>query len=64
MNQFDYITNYYGKQFSRGQRVNALGKPGVVTGADHHVHVRLDTLKHSNPYHPDDVEPEVSNGTA
>lgn len=54
---FDYIRNYYGLDFKRGQRVLALGKPGTVTSADHHVHVRLDTLKHANPYHPSDVKP-------
>ena len=57
MGQFDYIAQTYGKQFKRGQLVLALGKRGTVTAADHYVHVRLDSLKHSNPYHPSDVEP-------
>ncbi len=55
MTQFDYIAKTYGKTFKRGQRVLAVGKPGVVTGATHYVDVRLDGMKHSNPYHPDDV---------
>lgn len=57
MNGFDYIERMYGRKFYKGQVVMALGKPGVVTKADHHVHVRLSHLKHSNPYHPTDVEP-------
>lgn len=56
MNQFDYIANTYGKRFHRGQEVIALGKFGVVTSADQYVHVRIDGLRHANPYHPDDVQ--------
>lgn len=56
---FDYIERAYGLRFHRGQRVIALGKPGVVTTADHHVHVRVDGMKHARPYHPTDVEPEA-----
>lgn len=54
-NQFDYIAKTYGKEFKRGQRVLALDQPGTVTSGDHYVHVRLDGLKHANPFHPDDV---------
>lgn len=57
---FDYIASRYGKRFHRGQEVLALGEPGKVTDADHYVHVRLDRLKHSKPYHPDDVQPKVT----
>jgi len=58
MGQFDYIANAYGKRFHRGQEVLALGKPGKVTRATHHVWVRLDPRAHSDPYHPDDVTPK------
>lgn len=57
MGEFDYIADFYGKRFHRGQIVRALGKLGVVTKGDNYVHVRLNSLKHANPYHPDDVEP-------
>lgn len=56
---FDYIERMYKRTFHKGMRVVALGKPGRVTGTQSaHVMVRLDSLKHSNPYHPTDVEPE------
>lgn len=54
---FEYIEKAYGRKFHKGQIVMALGKPGVVMKADHHVHVRLCERKHSAPYHPTDVEP-------
>ncbi len=57
---FDYIKKYYGLSFRKGMRVNALGNPGVVTGTESaHVMVKLDALKHSNPYHPTDVAPVI-----
>jgi hypothetical protein len=56
---FDYIARTYGRRFARGQKVLALGKVGVVTGATHYVEVRIDGLKHSNNYHPSDVAPMV-----
>lgn len=60
---FDYVNRYYGRSFHKGQVVMALGKPGVVVKADHHVHVRLDGMKHTVPYHPTDVEPVASEVT-
>jgi hypothetical protein len=56
---FDYIERTYGRRFARGQKVLALGKVGVVTGATHYVEVRIEGLKHSNNYHPSDVVPMV-----
>lgn len=57
---FDYVHLMYGVRFKRGQRVIAVGEPGRVTRADHLVHVRLDRLKYSLPYHPTDVRPETA----
>ncbi len=52
---FDYIKSYYGVDVKRGQRVEAYGKPGVITGADgQYLRIRLDGQKHSNNYHPID----------
>ncbi len=61
--QFDYIARTYGRRFTTGMRVLAIGMPGIVTGATNHVMVKLEALPHSNPYHPTDVE-EVKEETA
>lgn len=51
----EYIRNHYGVKAMKGGRVNAYGKPGVITGASGpHLLIKLDGEKHSNPYHPTD----------
>lgn len=52
----EYIKQVYGAEFTRGQRVKALGQSGIVTGATNHVLVRLDGHKYPTPYHPTDVK--------
>ena len=52
---FEYIKDYYGKSFKKGQAVTALGKVGVITKATNYVFVKLNGDKTSQPYHPDDV---------
>jgi len=52
---FEYINKAYGLNVSKGVRVIAYGKPGVVTSDQgHYVGIRLDGKKHSCPYHPTD----------
>lgn len=58
MSSLDYVNRTYQKNFKRGTRVLALGKPGVVTRGTHHVYVRLDGEKRAEPYHPNDVKEE------
>lgn len=50
---FDYIDKAYGVRAKRGDRVIAIGCPGVITGTDgQYLRIRLDGLKHSHNYHP------------
>lgn len=53
---FEYINNYYGLEFKKGEIVEALGKMGVVTKATNHVFVRLSGEKTATPYYPTDVK--------
>ena len=54
---FDYIRDYYGVPARRGEPVKYKGNHGVVTGTSGaYVKVRLEGQKHSNPYHPTDLE--------
>jgi hypothetical protein len=55
---FAFLERAYGHPFRRGQRVLALGRPGVVTSATLYVHVRLDGEHRASAYHPTDVRPE------
>jgi len=51
----EYVRNYYKVPAKKGGRVVAYGKPGVITGGQgQYVLIKLDTLKHANPYHPTD----------
>ncbi|MCA3247422.1 MAG: hypothetical protein ING29_13195 [Azospirillum sp.] len=51
----DYIRSYYGVPAKKGARVEAYGKPGVITGASGpHILIRLDGHKNAHPYHPTD----------
>ena len=54
-NEFDYIRNTYGLNLGKGTRVMVGGKPGTVTGATHHVLVKVDGERHAFPWHPSDV---------
>jgi hypothetical protein len=54
--QFDYIRNAYGLNVGKGTRVTVGGKLGTVTGATHHVLVRVDGERHAEPWHPSDVK--------
>jgi len=50
---YDYVKQYYGVDWKRGQRVVAYGKPGVITGTEgQYLRIRLDGQKHSDNYHP------------
>ncbi len=53
----DYIRQHYGLDLKKGQHVLCGDKRvrGVVTGADNHVHVKLEGEKHSDPWHPSDI---------
>lgn len=66
---FDYIASYYGLDFQKGDKVNALDVEGEVTGADgQYVLVRKNGFKHSYPFHatdvshmiPKDMEPQLA----
>lgn len=49
----DYIRRQYGVPAKKGQRVIALGHPGVITGSlDAYIRVRLDGQSKSRVYHP------------
>lgn len=53
--QFDYVRDNYGLNVGKGTRVKVGGKIGTVTGATHHVMVRVDGERHPGPWHPSDV---------
>ncbi len=53
----DYIRTTYGVPATRGGRIRYTGGPtptlGTITGTDGgHLMIKLDGLKHSNPFHP------------
>ncbi len=49
----EYIRTYYKVPAKKGQKVMALGKLGVITGArGAHLRIRLEGQKRSSLYHP------------
>lgn len=56
---YAYVNRTYGTNFKPGDRVRVTsGKEGRLPrrqSYDNYVHVQLDGMKFSQPYHPDDV---------
>ena len=47
-----WVRDYYGVPARRGMRVRVDGRPGVITGATHHLRVRFDGDRRSLYCHP------------
>jgi hypothetical protein len=56
MEILQYIKDYYGLEFYIGQKVLALGKPGIITKGTHYVFVKLDGENIERNYHPKDIK--------
>jgi hypothetical protein len=60
---FDYINQYYQKNYAKKMKIVVDGRPGTITGArGAHLLVKFDDTKYdfSTPVHPD-YKIEISN---